>query len=311
MKKILKESRFFMNTKIEITSWSNLPTKDTYNLFSEAFAKFDLVAKKFTRFDPKSELSSFNNTTKDTLEVSPELSMLIKKSLDFAMKTNGKFDPTIISILEAYGYDKDYRTNKISISAEKRKNVRKILKERAMFSDLVFLDDQTVIKPKRYRLDLGGIGKGYAIDLAYEVLKPLQNYLINAGGDIMTSGKQEGEEGWFIDLTIPETGNLGTILLKDTSICCSGSWARKVGDFHHLINPKTGNPENRILTCYVVSADAIDADGWATGIFCSGDTAHKVIEKYKLKAFVLYDNNMYISTIDNFRISSNLNIKRM
>ncbi len=209
--------------------------------------------------------------------------------IDLANKTDGAFDPTVIDFLETYGYDKNYDFSKLE-KPELDKLVMKIAKERPSYKEIQLDEKNLKVKlAKNQRIDLGGVGKGYAIDCAYDKLNKFVDFLIDAGGDIRAKGKNDKEELWKIDLLDFKDGEktvIGQYELDNQSIACSGSWARKFKQFHHLINPKTGKPENKLRTVYVVAPTATLSDSWATALFVGSDEIAKRMPS-TMKYFVI------------------------
>lgn len=286
MNKEIVEQRQFMNTTITI----KVVQKDEFTVklkdgINDAFSEFDRIVKKYTRFNEDSELSNLNRNGGNWVQVSEEFFHLIEYMIDLAKITNGAFDPTIIDFLEVYGYDKDYNFNKLD-NPSLDKLVQKIVSNRPHFSEILMDKENKRVKLiKDQKIDLGGIGKGYAIDCAFEKLhKASENFLIDAGGDVRVSGVNKVNQPWQISLlhltsngTKEEVGIIE--LLDGESISCSGSWARKFKQFHHLINPKTGKPQEERRTVYVKAKTAIESDSWATAIFIGGDEVVKKAPK--------------------------------
>lgn len=288
MLKLLSDQRIFMNTTVEFTACTNISRDKVYTIFDQAFQQFHFVIERFSRFNNESELSKLNQSAGKKCSVSKELLELIKFALDLARKTNGYFDPTIIDFLEGYGYNKQYDFSKLNKPGLVKKEIQRLLKSRPSFKDIK-LDNNThtITLKKGQRIDLGSIGKGYAIDLAYKKLLPLKNFVINAGGDIRVKGVNKNQKHWKISLNAPTMKPLGYIKLKDKAICCSGSWARKVKSFHHLINPKSGDPQNDLKAVFVIANTAMDADAWATAFYILGRKAEKIIRKNKITALIV------------------------
>lgn len=284
--KKFEQEEVFMNTRINIQVFSDLGTVKTKEKLQEAFRCFDYVVKKYTRFDPKSELSKLNNSGGMPHKVSKELFELIEYMLELAKETNGAYDPTIIDLLESYGYKADSDFTELD-DPKLYENIQKLIKARPSPSEIK-LDKKnlTLTLAKRQRIDLGSIGKGYAIDLAYEKLKDTHSFMINAGGDIRVKGPKPDGNPWTISLYYAQLPNkklhkdmtLGNVELNQGSICGSGGWARKVRYFHHLLNPKTGIPINEISQTYVQAPTAMEADAWATVLFVTGKAGLKLIK---------------------------------
>lgn len=273
---LIERSKKFMNTDIIFkVVQTNEQTTKILDAIEDGFYQFDRIVKTYTRFDENSELSNLNRMSGEEVKVSSEFFFLVEYMLDLAKKTNGAFDPTVIDYLEVYGYDKNYDFSKLD-KPELNKYVENIFKTRKSYKEIKLNKKNSSVKlAKGQRIDLGGVGKGYAIDCAYNVFKEcgIDNFLINAGGDMRASGKNEKEEIWNVEL-IHENENqekiaVGMVKLDNEALACSGSWARKVKQFHHLIDIKTGKPVENKKTIFVKAKTAMVADSWATALFVS------------------------------------------
>ncbi len=142
----------------------------------------------------------------------------------------------------------------------------------------VRLTDRGVVKRRSsVQFDLGGIAKGYAIDLAIETLREQGWYggLVNVGGDIRCFGATPTGEPWTIDVQDPfGNGKLGTLVVTDMAVCTSGNYRRYFeadGRRHsHIIDPRTGLPAEAACSVTVLAPDALTADIWATALSVLG-----------------------------------------
>ncbi len=279
--KLITRDKKFMNTTITFKIvQTDEPTVKVLDGIEEGFGEFDRIVKQYTRFDEGSELSDLNRHSGEWFKVNDEFFELIKYMLNLSEITDGAFDPTVIDFLEVYGYDKKYDFSKLD-NPDLDKRIEEIARTRKSWKEIKVDEKTKMVKlSKGQRIDLGGVGKGYAIDCAFEKLesKGLKNFLIDAGGDIRAKGKNEKNEYWQIALknenSKGEVEIVGMMELKDESIASSGSWSRRVKQFHHLINPRTGLPENKLKTVYVQAKKAIDSDSWATALFVAGEEIH-------------------------------------
>lgn len=273
------QEEIFMNTRIHIQVYSSLGTVKTKEKLQQAFKCFDDVVKKYTRFDSKSELSKLNNSGGKPHKVSKEFFELIKFMLHLSKVTNGVYDPTIIDLLETYGYKAGGNFEELD-DPDLYEKIQEVISSRPI-PNAIELDEKNlkVTLAKRQRIDLGSIGKGYAIDLAYDALEGVDSLMINAGGDIRVKGPKPDGKPWTISLKYAQLPNkkvhkedsLGVIELNEGSVCGSGGWSRKVRFFHHLLNPKTGTPINEISQTYVQAPTAMEADAWSTVLFVMGE----------------------------------------
>jgi thiamine biosynthesis lipoprotein len=278
--RLIERDKKFMNTTITIKVVQNgESTIAIQDAIDSGFNEFDRIVKQYTRFNQDSELSNLNRNGGKWVQVSDEFFFLIELMLELAEKSEGVFDPTIIDFLEVYGYDANYDYSKLE-NPRLDSMVEEIVKTRKSFKDIELNKETKSIKlASGQRLDLGGIGKGYAIDCAYEkIIQTASNFLIDAGGDIRANGMNEKGNPWLINLKHFENDAekiIGEIELINSAIACSGSWARKFKQFHHLINPQSGKPENKHTTVYVKYKDATLADAWATTLFVGGEAVLK------------------------------------
>lgn len=274
--KSISRQHNIMNTvvTVEVPRHSDHSTVEISNMIEGAFGEFDRVVRQYSRFDDKSELSELNRHPEEHWEVNPEFADLIHYMLEMAHKSDGAFDPTIIDILETYGYDPKYNFSKLD-DTELENKIMELVRTRPSWRDIEFNREGRTVKLRpNQRLELGGVGKGYAIDLAYEKLKELPSFFINAGGDIRVKGLSHENGEWRIGLEHKDGDlqkTIGYIQGSDVALACSGSWARRVKNFHHLLNPSTGKPVEELVTVYVAAPTALLADSWATTLFIGGE----------------------------------------
>ncbi len=311
---IYSAEEVFMNTIIRIQIVSTRGTIFTKEKLYKSYDFFKDVVNKFSRFKKDSELSLLNNGKLKDGVVSKELFDLISKVLKVSKETDGIYDPTIIDLLELYGYDsegsfKGLSNNKLS------EEVIKMCKGRPSPNEIVINPDTNqILLKKNQKIDLGSIGKGYAVDLAFNFLRKFKfdGILINAGGDIRSYGVNSEGLPWTIGLykaDLPNSGlNLedkvdswGKVVLENESISGSGGWARKVGIFHHLLSPKTGFPVNETSQSFVIAPTATESDLWATVLFLLGKNGLSIINRKGYKGFLVdFQGNIFKSNNFNY-----------
>jgi thiamine biosynthesis lipoprotein len=275
----------------------------------------------YTRFEQSSELSILNKHFRkhgNYHKVSEEFYNLIKKLLKLAQETGGRFDPTIIDLLEINGYVNSFERDEIKKLREQYKknrslkSMKKYLKSRPSWEAIEIREkgDNFEVKLELgQRLDLGGLGKGYAIDCAAKKFRDsgVENFLINAGGDVLASGFNLDEDRtWKLDLAYkdPKTSDvniIGTLELEESgqALASSGSWSRAIGDFHHLINSNSGEPKSEVVQTYVLAGNATDADGYSTALFLSGQNFLEKLEEKNIEGLLITSDGKVFAT-DNF-----------
>jgi thiamine biosynthesis lipoprotein len=127
-------------------------------------------------------------------------------------------------------------------------------------------------------LDLGGVAKGYAVDLAAAKLRALgfTSAIVNAGGDMRLVGCRPDGKPWRIAVRHPRRRGefIGFLELEDVSVATSGDYEKFfIFDgkrFHHILDPRTGMPGYASTGVTVVAEDAAYCDAMATGLFLLG-----------------------------------------
>ncbi len=256
---LVSKSQELLGTLIEI----KLPV-DSSSLFPLLFNRLKEIEKRFSRFISTSELTILNANLNQWQPASKEYVYLLKKSQEFNRLTDGNFDVTLKSTLDQLGYDKDYTFK------EKSPAVIRAEKE----SEPFLIDEQNNRVLLRKEVDFGGIGKGYALDVLAGIFEEhnVKHYYVNAGGDIIAK-RDSREEPWVIMLEHPDDSSMaiGTIEIDNCSIAASSGNKRRWGDgLHHLINAKTKLPAKGVKAIFVVSHTGMEADVYATSIFCAG-----------------------------------------
>jgi FAD:protein FMN transferase len=254
-----------MGTEVE-TFLDVQPGADAVLALASVEAEFERLEALLSRFRPDSELSRLN--AKGSIEAGIDLLAVVELALDARERTGGRFDPSLHDALVAAGYDRSFEqlehTDATSAPLAPAQGGGRIL-----------LRGRRLELERAARLDLGGIGKGYAVDRAVEWLAPLGPCLVNAGGDLAVSGVP-GTGAWPVAVDLP-SGPL-TLGLASGALATSGSDRRRwrVGgeERHHLIDPRTGcSSESDLLRVTVAAASAVEAEVWAKALFLAGEEA--------------------------------------
>ena len=222
----------------------------------DAKAEFHRLEALLTRFDPASELSRLN--AERSLDASPELCEVVELALAGRLETDGRVDPTVHDAVVEAGYDRTFD----ELPADGPAPAAGI-----PCGGGVRVSGSRIELDEGVRLDLGGIGKGYAAERAATILSATGPCLANAGGDIALRGV------W----TVGVDDEL-TLELAGGGLATSGrdrrAWHRGGRELHHLIDPATGEPAaSDLLRVTVVGRDAVHAEIWAKALFLAGSQA--------------------------------------
>jgi FAD:protein FMN transferase len=239
------------------------PGRDALRALARAERELRRLERLFSRFDPDSQLSQLNRS--GAMHVGRELVEVVELAIAARERTGGRFDPTVHDALVAAGYDRsfDQLPQDIVDGAPRAASCGGAVR--------VNRSTSTIELEPGVRIDLGGIGKGYAADRAAAILASAGSCLVDAGGDIAIHGGP-----WPIGV---ETGN-GTLTLEleHGAVATSGRdrrrWTRGREEQHHLIDPATGHPAAGDLErVTVVAASAAEAEVFAKALFLAGASA--------------------------------------
>jgi thiamine biosynthesis lipoprotein len=243
-------------------------TKDGLDAASlaEAGTVFLRLEARLSRFLPDSELSRLNRSGGAPVPVSAETFEVLSLALEMNGRTGGLFEPAILDALEAAGYDRSFELVRTlpGPAWETHGGTRSITE--------ISLDDahSTVMVPGGLRLDLGGIGKGFAVDRASVVLSRARDFLVDAGGDIRASGHGVDGDGWLVAIAAPppNPGDIAWLRLYDEALATSTTavrcWEQNGHRRNHLIDPRTREPvENGVTSASVIAPSAVEAEIFA------------------------------------------------
>lgn len=250
-------------------------------LEKEILTQATTFEKKYSRFLPYSEVSQINLQGSGEYQISEELAQILKFGIELSKNSQGYFNPAIGKILTSYGYDKDLKfTDQVNLSTT-RGSIKLKKNKINLIGDA--------------QLDLGGWGKGYLIDVIYDLLisHNVNYFLIDGGGDLRATSKKNGQS-WLVALEHPLDNEvaIGVVELKNSALANSGSNKRKVGNFHHLIDFHSGAPINSFLSSHIFAPTATIADGLATTLFISPpEIREKLVKIYPIE-YLLVTNDL-------------------
>ncbi|HET7745199.1 MAG TPA: FAD:protein FMN transferase [Gaiellaceae bacterium] len=250
-------------------------------IFATVRQEFARLESILSRFRPDSELSALNRSGR--VHAGPDLVRVTELALAARVQTNGRFDPTVHDALVAAGYDRTFEeVGALGTVVATRPDAR--------CGGGVSVDRETgeiVLEPGTH-LDFGGIGKGYAVDRACDLLAPYGPCLVSAGGDLAVRG---GSWPVGVDAALELT-----LELTSGAIATSGSdrrrWSTTRGDAHHLIDPQTGAPsETDLVRVTVVGRSAVEAEVLAKALFLAGvERARAEADELEVPAVLTLDD---------------------
>jgi thiamine biosynthesis lipoprotein len=238
---------------------------------ARAFGWFAAVEAACSRFDPASEVSQLAHQVGRQVPASPLLFEALQLGIALADVTGGAFDPAIGYRMEAAGYDRDYRTGR-----RRRSGIHPAA--RPTYRDVVLDPDRhTVTLRRAVLLDLGGLAKGLAVDLAARALQSAPGAVVDAGGDVYAQGTDRDDRCWQVGVADPRHRGalLATIEVTNGAVASSGTYVR--GD--HLLDPRraVATREEQPMAVTVLAPTAVLADALSTAAAVLGETAGRAL----------------------------------
>jgi thiamine biosynthesis lipoprotein len=268
-----EQTRVMMDTFIQISIYDQDKTIEELNKISEfAFKQIEKIESITNDYDDSSNISLINREAGErAIALDRVMQNLILSSDKIYKISNGAFDITLGSVKQLWSFAPDNpRIPGDALIQQQLENVG--------HQHLLIEDGKIKFKLPGMKLDLGAIAKGYAIDAAIQVLKDngISDAMVNAGGDLRTmcSDLTKGKRRVWIKHPRKADIFFGYFRMDEGSIATSGDYERFfIYDsvrYHHILDPKTGNPARGCVSVTIQAATATDADGLATAVFVLG-----------------------------------------
>lgn len=226
---------------------------------------FEDWEQSLSRFRVDSELTRLNRHTGIPVQVSETLWDALQLAFEVAEKSAGMVTPTLLSVLEAAGYDRSFDF----IERMPQRIWESAMNSAPTTHETLIMDPstRTVILPPGLRLDLGGTAKGWAAHRAMKRLAELGPVLVDAGGDIAISESPKRVEAWPVEVADPfdSDGQIAMLKLRGCGVATSGRDHRrwqKGGEWqHHLIDPVTMRPaDTDVMSATMIAGDVMQAE---------------------------------------------------
>jgi len=270
------------------------------NLKQSIDSLLNSVNLSLSTYIPESVISKVNQAN-DSVQVDDMFRLVFQKSKEVWEASSGAFDPTVMPLVNAWGFGFSKMNNVDS-------NLIDSLLQYVGF-EKVKLHGNWLIKSNPYiMLDFSAIAKGFGVDCVAELLESyhISDYMVEIGGEVRVSGLNPKGSKWNIAIEKPVENQtpdqmIDTIFaVTGLSLATSGNYRNfyyKDGvKYAHTINPKTGFPAfNDLLSASVIAEKCIEADAWATAFMVMGKEKSLNILKTQpnLAVFFIYkdENN--------------------
>ncbi len=298
---IYKKSQRLMGTEMEITVVS-ADEKKAHKAIDAAFEEISRIERMMSAYISDSQISMINKSAGEKpVKSDAELIGLVKRAVEYAGMTDGGFNIAVGPLIRLW---------KIADGGDiPDKNEINRAQGLINYKDIIIDEKHGTIflRKKGMSIDLGGIAKGYASDKAKAVLKQhgIVSGIAAVAGDISAFGRKMDGSKWRIGIEHPRKKGafIGVIELQDEAVSTSGDYERffiKDGRrYHHIIDPKTGEPSDKCQSVTVIAKEGTATDALSTGIFIMGpEKGMALVDRLKDVEAVIVDakGNVKISS---------------
>ena len=222
--------------------------------------------------DTGSELYAINQTGSGTL--TGKASSLMEQALEICRRTDGALDLSIYPIVRAWGFT----TGSYQVPDEAEIQALLPLVDYRKIQYDAATGTVTVTLPEGMEIDLGSVAKGYAGQLAAQMLREhgVQSALLNLGGNVQTVGAKPDGSPWQIGIKDPQGEDAMMVLsVEDQAVVTSGGYERYFEQdgqtYWHIMDPSTGHPaDSGLISVTIVGDEGVVCDGLSTALFVMG-----------------------------------------
>jgi FAD:protein FMN transferase len=266
----IHKKKFVMGTVFEIVAYDASSARASAAI-DDAFQEIVRLDGIMSNYKPESNLSRLNRTTHFHAEAVPtDLYNVIEESIRYSRLSEGKFDITVGPLVNFW--KAIMRGERAPSSAEEER-----LRRCVGYEKIVLVPpDGVELRSPCLQIDLGAIGKGYAVDRAVQVLRSrgISSALVNAGGSTMYGmGSPPGQSAWRVRLRDPSSRIHPEVMMLENSVSTSEQTAPSLlgeDSAGHIIDPESGLPVKTTVAVSAVAKTATASDALSTTLLLLG-----------------------------------------
>jgi len=276
---LVHKTKYTMGTVYEIAVYDEQPER-ALQAIDKAFAEIVRLDNMMSNYKPESDLSRLNRNAHYHAEKVPaDLYRVIEESLQYSSVSNGKFDITVAPLVDLY--KAALRGDRVPTEAEQEK-----LRICVGYKKIELIPpDRVEFHSPCMRIDVGSIGKGYAVDRAVEILRAngIVSALLDAGqSTIYGMGAPPGHNAWEVHLRDPSNRVDPLVMLNGNSVSTSEQTAPSLLGIEtagHIIDPENGKPLETKYALSIVANTGTASDALSTTLLLVGPEKGKPIVK--------------------------------
>jgi thiamine biosynthesis lipoprotein len=284
-------------TVVTADSLASLPPAQTAH---RVFRRVDSLMSNWTK---TSEVARINRGAADRpVTVQPEVARVIDASLVLWRESGGAFDITVEPLVRLWGFLGGPR--RVPSDAEIAAVLPLVGAGQVAFNPKTRM---ILFKKAGVRIDLGGIAKGYAVDVAADSLRAhgVRDALVDLTGNMVALGHPAGAPHWRIGIRDPRdrVGHFARLTLTDQAISTSGQYEQFIAankkTYGHILDPRTGKSVDGLISVTLVGPTALACDSWDTPMFVMGPAAARRVarEHQELDAVLVVPGPAGVDTV--------------
>ena len=266
------ETKILMGTLVKIDICPEYDEKVVEDAYKSAWKRLGQISQNMSVFNKSSDVSKINQSYPQGVVVTKDSFEVVSRAVYYSEITSGAFDITIKPLIDLW---KNAEREKVLPDDSEIASIKEVIGYK-----YINLLEQNRIKllNQSVSIDLGGIAKGYAVDEAANIIKEnsIQNFFIDAGGDLYASGINCKGKKWKIGIKDPESRNeiIEVIEVSDAAVTTSGNYEQFYEidgeQWSHIIDPRTGYPQKDIVSATIIAPSAMEADVLSTAVTVLG-----------------------------------------
>ena len=294
---LFRRAQFRMGTILEILVYAT-GQREADLALNRAFAEVVRLERLLARYTAVGERSNPDPYSgADSFRMDPEVIELLLSCKQLHRMTSGAFDVTVSPLVRLW---KRAAQRNLVPTEEEVFSVRSRVGTQYVHIDVP--KGMVQFQRKGVGIDLGGIGKGYALDRSAAILRAngIKAALLNFGGNIHAFGEPPGKGGWTVHIRDPRdpSKDLSVLQLLEGAVSTAGDYERHMeiqgNAYSHIIDPRTGRPVAGMSSVTVVAASATRADALSTGLYVLGPEGGRATAlKHSLAAMFLSGDGEY------------------
>ena len=255
---------FAMDTAMDFTVYGDAA------LLDEAETLIGSLEEQVSVTDEHSDIYAIDHTGSGSL--SGNAAELMEQALELCRRTGGALDISVYPIVQAWGFT----TGSYQVPDEE--TIQSLLPLVDYTQIQYDAATGTVTLPEGMEIDLGSVAKGYAGQLAAQMLREhgVQSALLNLGGNVQTVGAKPDGSPWQIGIKDPQGEDAMMVLsVEDQAVVTSGGYERYFEQdgqtYWHIMDPSTGHPaDSGLISVTIVGDEGVVCDGLSTALFVMG-----------------------------------------